>query len=520
MNPAERSLPPARIAVRHGADRSIERRGRTLPLPRPAPARPGRTGRRRAPGRRSSDLMTEAVRAAAARRRRTGTARLGRLRRGAAGIVVADRPGAHGGPAHRIARGAHGPAVEVGVSQQEVINHALAAVAAGRFDTVVVVGRRGAGVGPQRRRSRTTRSADHPTRSSPGRPTSWPRSSVAAGIVLPAGAAVRAHRERPGRRRAPESPTSSATRSPRCGRASTRWPPTTPRLPSPSPARATEIATPGPGNRPLAYPYNRWHASQWTVDQSSALVICSAERARAAGVPPERWLFPHVALHCSEAVTLTARRRLERVARHDRAGPDRRAPHRAAAARHATGRGLLVLSGRGACAAACARARSRRHPHPHRRHEPSPAARSTTSSCSRWARWDAGCATSRPSSAWSRPCRACSPSPAWRSGRPPRRRPAADRSWPTWRTRRWRPPTSSRSSTAHPSGRRPATVASFTVTYGGEAGLEPERTAIVADLPDGVRTAATCEDARTARLAVTEGLIGRAVEVKDTTFSL
>ena len=46
------------------------------------------------------------------------------------------------------------------------------------------------------------------------------------------------------------------------------------------------------------------------------------------------------------------------------------------------------------------------------------------------------------------------------------------------------------------------------------------RTAIVADLPDGVRTAATCEDAATARLAVIDGLIGRTVEVKDTTFSL
>ena len=63
-------------------------------------------------------------------------------------------------------------------------------------------------------------------------------------------------------------------------------------------------------------------------------------------------------------------------------------------------------------------------------------------------------------------------------------------------------------------------MATFTVTYGGPGGLEPVRTAIVADLPDGVRTAATCEDARTARLAVAEGLIGLAVEVKDTTFSL
>ncbi|HXY26715.1 MAG TPA: hypothetical protein VEH82_00370, partial [Acidimicrobiales bacterium] len=67
---------------------------------------------------------------------------------------------------------------------------------------------------------------------------------------------------------------------------------------------------------------------------------------------------------------------------------------------------------------------------------------------------------------------------------------------------------------------RSATVASFTVTYGGADGLEPVRTVIVADLDDGERTAATCEDANTARLAVADGLIGREVEVKDTTFSL
>jgi hypothetical protein len=71
-----------------------------------------------------------------------------------------------------------------------------------------------------------------------------------------------------------------------------------------------------------------------------------------------------------------------------------------------------------------------------------------------------------------------------------------------------------------PSATTPGTVASFTVTYGGDEGLDPVRAAIVADLPDGVRTAATCEDAVTARLAVAEGLIGRVVEVKDTTFSL
>jgi acetyl-CoA C-acetyltransferase len=74
--------------------------------------------------------------------------------------------------------------------------------------------------------------------------------------------------------------------------------------------------------------------------------------------------------------------------------------------------------------------------------------------------------------------------------------------------------------TAPPSDTTPAVVASFTVTPGDETGIDPVRTAIVADLPDGVRTAATCEDADTARLAVSEGLIGRLVEVKDTTFRL
>jgi acetyl-CoA C-acetyltransferase len=65
-----------------------------------------------------------------------------------------------------------------------------------------------------------------------------------------------------------------------------------------------------------------------------------------------------------------------------------------------------------------------------------------------------------------------------------------------------------------------ATVASYTVTYGGTDGLAPVRAVVVADLADGVRTAATCEDAETARLAVAEGLVGQAVNVKDTTFRL
>src|SRR5439155_426432 len=54
---------------------------------------------------------------------------------------------------------------------------------------------------------------------------------------------------------------------------------------------AQEIATPGPRNRPIAFPYNKWHTSQWNVDQAAALLVCSADTARAHGVPPDRWTF-------------------------------------------------------------------------------------------------------------------------------------------------------------------------------------------------------------------------------------
>jgi hypothetical protein len=62
-------------------------------------------------------------------------------------------------------------------------------------------------------------------------------------------------------------------------------------------------------------------------------------------------------------------------------------------------------------------------------------------------------------------------------------------------------------------------VASFTVTYDAADPLQPVRTAIVADLPDGTRTAATCEDAAIARAALTESLIGQTVQIEHTTFS-
>ncbi len=71
---------------------------------------------------------------------------------------------------------------------------------------------------------------------------------------------------------------------------------------------ADQIDTPSPSNRPLAFPYNKWHATQWTVDQAAALVFCSAEAATRLGIDADRWLHPLVGLHSSHAVSLLRRR--------------------------------------------------------------------------------------------------------------------------------------------------------------------------------------------------------------------
>ncbi len=88
---------------------------------------------------------------------------------------------------------------------------------------------------------------------------------------------------------------------------------------------ADDIATPGPGNRPVSSPYPKLMTSNINVDQAAAVVICSAEVAEAAGIPREHWVFPwsgsgaadhwnltnRWALHESPAMRLTIEKALE-----------------------------------------------------------------------------------------------------------------------------------------------------------------------------------------------------------------
>jgi len=73
---------------------------------------------------------------------------------------------------------------------------------------------------------------------------------------------------------------------------------------------AERIATPSPANRPLAFPYNKWHSTQWTVNQAAALVLCSVATARRLDVPTDRWVFPLVGLESSHAVSVLCRERI------------------------------------------------------------------------------------------------------------------------------------------------------------------------------------------------------------------
>ena len=78
------------------------------------------------------------------------------------------------------------------------------------------------------------------------------------------------------------------------------------------PRDAAFLRQAGPGNRALAFPYAKWHVSQWSVDQAAALILCSVGVAEAAGVSRDRWIFPAVSVESSFACSLTKRAEMHR----------------------------------------------------------------------------------------------------------------------------------------------------------------------------------------------------------------
>lgn len=91
------------------------------------------------------------------------------------------------------------------------------------------------------------------------------------------------------------------------------------------PKTAEEIRTISPANRPVSFPYPKLMNSNNNVDQGAALIMCSESKARALGIPEEKWVYPWAGtdahdhyyvsnrdnLYTSPAIRIAGRRVLE-----------------------------------------------------------------------------------------------------------------------------------------------------------------------------------------------------------------
>jgi acetyl-CoA C-acetyltransferase len=73
---------------------------------------------------------------------------------------------------------------------------------------------------------------------------------------------------------------------------------------------ASEIRTPSPANRWIFWPYTKVMNANNAVDQSAGLIVTSAQRARALGVPRDRWVFPLAAAEAHDPYAVSHRRDL------------------------------------------------------------------------------------------------------------------------------------------------------------------------------------------------------------------
>lgn len=77
---------------------------------------------------------------------------------------------------------------------------------------------------------------------------------------------------------------------------------------------AAEIVDSSDSNRMIAEPYTKLCCSNLRVNQAAALLLTTVDRARAAGVPEDRWVFCHGSAFCNHAVPVIRRPELHRSA--------------------------------------------------------------------------------------------------------------------------------------------------------------------------------------------------------------
>jgi acetyl-CoA C-acetyltransferase len=76
------------------------------------------------------------------------------------------------------------------------------------------------------------------------------------------------------------------------------------------PLTAEQIRTPTPDNRWIWWPYTKVMNANSAVEQSAALILCSAASATALGVPRDRWVFPRAATQAHDTYIVSHRRDL------------------------------------------------------------------------------------------------------------------------------------------------------------------------------------------------------------------
>jgi len=213
------------------------------------------------------------------------------------------------------AEGAHTSLVQVGIPQQTLFDDAYLAIRAGTVDVALVVG------GEAMRRATVARRAGveaHETEQTGVNPDELQLPSgeiitkleIAGGIASPMApfaiidSALRAAEGLTIPQHLDEINTLYAGFSAVAA--------TNPHAAFPTPRDPEFLRTPTEKNRPMAFPYNKWHCAQMNVDQAAAILVCSLAAATRLGVDPQRFVFPIVALESSLSVPVSQRADIHR----------------------------------------------------------------------------------------------------------------------------------------------------------------------------------------------------------------
>jgi acetyl-CoA C-acetyltransferase len=211
--------------------------------------------------------------------------------------------------ADRVGASARTVIADIGVTQQTLITRACEAVARAKADVVAVVGGE-ARAQPKRERSSADGEGARADEVLEPHGEILDRLEMARGLMMPAnqyavmenalrhaeGRSIDEHGREIGTLYAAFSQV-AATNPEAWNRAG---------------ASADEIRFPSPANRPISFPYNKLHVSQWNVNQAGALIIVSVEGAERLGIGRDRYVFPLAAAESNAMVALSARPDLHR----------------------------------------------------------------------------------------------------------------------------------------------------------------------------------------------------------------